>query len=65
MKTYVLDSFAMIAFFEDENGAKRVAEILNEINQKKAKGFMLVINWGELYYNTFREAGLEEAQAVN
>lgn len=57
MKTYILDSYAMIAFFEDEIGADRVAKILNEIVHKKAKGLMSVINWGEIYYNTMREAG--------
>ncbi len=28
MKSYVLDSFAMIAYFEDEPGATKVSEIL-------------------------------------
>ncbi|MBW1696058.1 MAG: type II toxin-antitoxin system VapC family toxin [Deltaproteobacteria bacterium] len=64
MKTYVLDSFAMIAFFEDEPGADRVAEILSAIGRKRARGFMSVINWGEIYYNTIREAGMEEAEKV-
>ena len=64
MKRYVLDSFALIAFFEYEPGADKVAGILNDINGKKARGFMSVINWGEIYYNTMREAGIEEAEKV-
>jgi ribonuclease VapC len=60
MKKYVMDSFAMIAFFEDEPGADRVAEILDALMEQKAKGFMSVINWGEIYYNTMREQGVEE-----
>jgi ribonuclease VapC len=64
MKRYVLDSFALIAFFEDEPGAGKVAEILRNINEKKAHGFMSVINWGEIYYNTMRECGIEEAEKV-
>ena len=64
MKRYVLDSFALIAFFEDEPGVDKVAEILRDINGKKAHGFMSVINWGEIYYNTMREGGIEEAEKV-
>ncbi len=64
MKHYVLDSFAMIAYFEDEPGADLVADILREILNGKAKGFMSVINWGEIYYNTMREQGTEAAEKV-
>jgi ribonuclease VapC len=64
VKRYVLDSFALIAFFENEPGADKVAEILRDINGNKVRGFMSVINWGEIYYNTMREAGVEEAEKV-
>ena len=64
MKKYVLDSFAMIAFFENEPGADQVAEILRNINAKKVKGFMSVVNWGEIYYNIMRENGIDEAEKV-
>jgi len=64
MKRCVLDSFAMIAFFEDEPGADLVADILREIMDGKVKGFMSVINWGEMYYNTMREQGAEAAEKV-
>ena len=64
MKTYAFDSYAMIAFFEAESGAERVAEILHEIASRKAKGFMSVVNWGEVFYNTRREAGARKAEEV-
>ena len=64
MKKYVIDSYAMIAFFEDESGAGEVAEILNALINQKAKGFMSVINWGEIFYCTLRVQGLEEAEYV-
>ena len=64
MKKYVMDSYAMIAFFEDESGAGEVAEILNALINQKAKGFMSVINWGEIFYCTLRVQGLEEAEYV-
>ena len=44
MKKYVMDSFAMIAFFEDEPGADRVALILKSLIDRKAKAYMSVIN---------------------
>lgn len=55
MNQYVIDSFAMIAFFENESGAKQVEEILNGLLNGSAKGYMCVINWGEIYYNTAGE----------
>ena len=64
MTKYVLDSFAMIAYFEDEPGADKVSEILSAVIERKAKGFMSVINWGEMYYNTMREQGVEEAESI-
>ncbi len=64
MKKYVMDSFAMIAFFEDEPGADSVAVILKSLIDRKAKAYMSVINWGEIYYNTMREQGVETAEKV-
>ena len=64
MNQYVLDSYAMIAFFEDEPGAEQVTGVLQQLIMKKASGFMSVINWGEIYYTTMREQGAETAEKV-
>ena len=64
MRRYVLDSYAMIAYFEDEPGAERVSHVLRQLVQGKARGFMSVVNWGEVYYNTVREQGTAEAEKV-
>ena len=64
MKPYVLDSYAMIAYFEDEAGADRVARVLRQVVQGKAKGYMSVVNWGEVYYSTMREEGVAQAEKV-
>jgi ribonuclease VapC len=32
--------------------------------QGKARGFMSVVNWGEVYYNTMKEQGVTEAERV-
>ena len=64
MKRYVLDSYALIAFFENEAGAQLVEDILKIIFAGKVKGYLSVINWGEIYYITIREQGIEEAEKV-
>ena len=64
MKKYVLDSYALIAFFEDEAGAQRVEEILKEMLAGKVKGYLCIVNWGEIYYITLREQGGEQAETV-
>jgi PIN domain nuclease of toxin-antitoxin system len=64
VKRYVLDSYAMIAFFEDEPGAQAVASLLRKLLANWSKGYMSVINWGEMYYSVMREQGLMEAETV-
>jgi PIN domain nuclease of toxin-antitoxin system len=61
---YVIDSYAMMAYFEDEPGADKVAGILNDLAQMKSKGYMSIINWGEIYYNTFRVQGEAVAESI-
>ncbi len=55
MATKVLDSWALIAFFEDEPAAEAVEKILEQAAAEKHKLLMSVVNWGEIYYNTMRE----------
>lgn len=64
MKRFVIDSYAMMAYFEDEAGADIVAAILKDVVTKKARGYMSIINWGEIYYNTFRVQGKAMAESV-
>ena len=52
----------MIAFFENEPGAEKVELILKSLLERKAKAYMSVINWGEIYYNTLREQDVETAE---
>ena len=61
---YVLDSYAMIAHFEDETGGDRVRKLLKAAQAGKANLYMSVINLGEIYYNTYRERGREKADEV-
>ncbi len=46
---YVLDSYAMIAHFEDEAGGEKVRKVLKAAHAGKTKLYMSVINFGEIY----------------
>ena len=61
MATKVLDSWALIAFFEDEPAAEEVEKILQRAADEKHKLLMSVVNWGEIYYNTMREVSQKAA----
>ena len=61
---YVLDSYALLAHFEDESGGEQVRKILKAAQAGKTKLFLSVINLGEVYHNTLRERGREQAEEV-
>ena len=62
MATKVLDSWALIAFFEDEPAADAVEKLLQQAADEKHKLLMSVVNWGEVYYSTMREVSQEAAE---
>ena len=62
MANYVLDSWALIAFFEDEPAAGAVEEILDQANRDKHRLYLSAVNWAEIYYNTMREVSREAAE---
>ncbi len=60
----VLDSYSLIAYLEKENGAEKMIEVFR-VGRDSGKALLLsVVNWGEVYYITLREAGRERAEAV-
>jgi predicted nucleic acid-binding protein len=61
---FVLDSFAVIALLQDEEGADKVEEILKEAERGKTKLYMHVLNLGEVYYNVFKGEGENLANSV-
>jgi ribonuclease VapC len=61
---YILDSYALIAHFEDESGGEHVRKILKAARHGKTELYLSVINLGEIYYNTLRERGSEKAEEV-
>lgn len=62
MANRVLDSWALIAFFEDEPAADAVEEILEQASRDKHRLYMTTINWAEVYYSTMREVSQEVAE---
>ena len=58
----VLDSFSLIAYLEGEQGAERMVEIFRTARDSGRDLLLSVINWGEVYYITLREAGRERAE---
>lgn len=61
---YVLDSFALLAYFEGEAGAVAVRELLDRGQRREAEVSLSVVNLGEVAYITERERGLVQAERV-
>lgn len=59
---YALDSYALIAFFEGEEGQKHVLELLERAESGDCDLFLNVVNLGEIAYIVERERGLPQAQ---
>jgi len=60
----VLDSFALLAFFQDEPAADEVESLLRRSVRGEVKLVMTVANLGEVVYRTIRNHGFERAQEV-
>lgn len=58
----VLDSYALIAYFEAEEGAEEVKHLLQEAESGKLSLMMSVVNWGEVYYILHRSKGEDIAE---
>jgi ribonuclease VapC len=61
---YLLDSFALLAYLNDEPGGIHVQEVLSLAAEKKCRLVMSLINLGEVLYITERNRGLPAAQSV-
>ncbi len=59
---YVLDSYALLAYFEAEPGGEQVRKLLEAAKESKCHLCMCVVNLGEVVYIVERERGLPKAQ---
>ena len=64
MAHFVLDSYAMLAFFRNEEGGEKVKQLLNDAVADKHELHMTIINAGEVYYMAYRKDGADKAALV-
>jgi predicted nucleic acid-binding protein len=66
-RRYVLDANALVGLFEDREGtAGKIERLLEQALQKELPLLMSAVNWGEVFYITWRrhgEAMAHEAEA--
>jgi len=60
-KSLVLDTWAIIAFYEEEHAAQQVADIFAQANEDGVPLCMSVVNAGEVWYVTARKTSAAEA----
>jgi ribonuclease VapC len=61
MANRVLDSWALVAFFEDEPAADAMEELFDQAGREKHRLFMTSASWAEVYCSTLREVSQEAA----
>jgi predicted nucleic acid-binding protein len=57
MATKVLDSWALMAYLQDEPAAEEVEKLLLKAAENKHRLLLCVVNWGEIYYSIARTEG--------
>lgn len=60
-KAIVLDSWAVIAYLEDEPAAEKVADIIADAHEQDVSLLMTVVNAGEVWYIVARESSATDA----
>ena len=57
MSLKVLDSYALLAFFENEKGADKVAGLIRQARDKDKPLLLTTVNWGKVLYIAARASG--------
>jgi ribonuclease VapC len=60
-KAIVFDSWAIIAYLEDEPAAEHIADVIADAHDDGIPLFMCVVNVGEVWYIIAREASVSDA----
>ena len=61
---YILDSYALLAYFQAEPAGAKVRDILKEASAGAVAVFLSVISLGEIYYIVARKRGEEKAGEI-
>jgi uncharacterized protein len=62
-RAYVLDTWAVIAYLEDEPSGEHVEDLIATSHEEQIPIYMSVVNVGEIWYTVAREVSEEEADA--
>ena len=60
----VLDAYALTAYFEKESGYPKVQELLTDAASSGRPLLLSAVNWGEVFYVTYREHGKAAADQI-
>ena len=61
---FALDAHALTAYFEKEPGYEKVQELLTEAASSGRPLLLSAVNWGEVFYVTYREHGKPAADQI-
>lgn len=64
MNMYVLDSYALLQYFQNELSNNQLETILSECQKTKNNALLSLMNWGEIYYIVKRRLGNEHLQII-
>ena len=64
MATKVLDSWALLAFYKDEECASEVENLIQQAAEKGKPLLLSVVNWAEIHYSLERAGGKAVAERV-
>lgn len=60
---YILDSYALLAYFQAEPAGGKFRNILKDASSDRVAAFLSVSSLGEIYYIIARKIGEEKADA--
>jgi predicted nucleic acid-binding protein len=63
-ETYVLDASAVLHFLDDGPGSGRMERLLSNAWRQNAPLLISVVNWGEVFYQTWQRQGEERARKI-
>jgi ribonuclease VapC len=63
-KAFVLDSWSVIAYFEDEPAGGQIADLISSAHEEDIPVLMSVVNVGEVWHITAREISGEDADTM-